>query len=315
MFVKIYPSLWDGTLAERWEVWSLFVFMLANCDAEGVLDMTPAAIARRSCIPVEKVEEALAVLEAPDPGSRTADAEGRRVMRLDAHREWGWRIVNYKRYRNMRDETVRREQNRVAQAKWRGSKPESKQTVSHSKQPSARVSSSKQASAAVISGEHPSASVSRGKPPSAQEEVEVDLEVEEVDLEEAEESKTESKSISATSDADASRSIELSLVPSGPLTPSLLGKKNGRLVVPDYPQSFERFWSAYRCERRTRKPQTFAQWKKQRCEEVTESVLAGLERYKTSAQWSTGYMPEPERWLKGRCWEDALELPRSDNDW
>lgn len=165
MFAKVFASLWDGTLADQWETWSVFVFMLAHCDAQGVIDMTPQAISRRSCIPVDKVEAALQHLSAPDPRSRTATEDGRRIVLLDDHRDWGWRIVNYEHYRNMRDEESRREQNREATRRWRGSKRDGEQPVSIGEQ---SVSSGEHRVSTVSIGEHPSASVSHGEPKQKQ---------------------------------------------------------------------------------------------------------------------------------------------------
>lgn len=73
---------------------------------------------------------------------------------------------------------------------------------------------------------------------------------------------------------------------------------------PDIPAGFEQFWADYRCVRRTKKPQALAEWKRQGCERDVIAVLAGLARYRQSRQWRDGFMPEPARWIKGRCWED-----------
>lgn len=48
-------------------------------------------------------------MEQPDPYSRTEGEEGRRIVRLDDHRPWGWRIVNHEKYRRIRSEEERRE--------------------------------------------------------------------------------------------------------------------------------------------------------------------------------------------------------------
>jgi len=82
------------------------------CDADGVVDMTPHAIARRTSIPIEHIEAGIAILEAPDPYSRTPDQEGRRIERLDEHRPWGWSIVNHKQYRDLKDKDEVRANNR-----------------------------------------------------------------------------------------------------------------------------------------------------------------------------------------------------------
>ena len=63
---------------------------------------------------------------------------------MDEHRAWGWKIVNHGKYRAIKNEDDRREQNKLAQARWR-----EKNKTSSSKQPSAGVSDSKQPSAGV----------------------------------------------------------------------------------------------------------------------------------------------------------------------
>lgn len=99
-FAKVYRSLWDGTLARKPEAWIVFVFLLAHCDADGVIEMTPEAIAARSGLKLASVKRGLEVLEQPDPDSRTSSEEGRRLVRLNEKRSWGWQIVNYSAYRN-----------------------------------------------------------------------------------------------------------------------------------------------------------------------------------------------------------------------
>ena len=98
-FVKLYRSLFDGTLGQERSARDVFVVMLTHADADGVVEMTPEAISARSGIPVEEVRAGIAILEAADPDSRSPAEEGKRIVRLDAHRTWGWRIVNYPAYR------------------------------------------------------------------------------------------------------------------------------------------------------------------------------------------------------------------------
>lgn len=108
VYAKVFASLWDGTLGQNWEAWSVFVFMLANCSADGVIDMTPDAISRRSCIPPDVVKRALTYLTTPDPESRSVEESGRRLIPLDSHRSWGWRIVNHSRYRRQESRAVKK---------------------------------------------------------------------------------------------------------------------------------------------------------------------------------------------------------------
>lgn len=65
------------------------------------------------------MKAAINTLEAPDPESRSPEMEGRRIIPVDEHRAWGWQIVNYSKYRAIRNDDDRREQNRLAQQKWR----------------------------------------------------------------------------------------------------------------------------------------------------------------------------------------------------
>lgn len=104
--------MFDGSLIEtRWEAVVTFMVMIVLADEHGVVDMTPAAISGRTTIPKEIIEAGVEALEAPDPNSRTlADTadDGRRLIRIDDHRPWGWQIVNYEKYRNARDKNALR---------------------------------------------------------------------------------------------------------------------------------------------------------------------------------------------------------------
>jgi hypothetical protein len=71
--------------------------------------MTSGAIARRTNVPVEIVNRGIERLSSPDLESRSPEEEGRRIVLLDPHRSWGWRIVNYEQYRNIRDDEARKE--------------------------------------------------------------------------------------------------------------------------------------------------------------------------------------------------------------
>jgi hypothetical protein len=64
----------------------------------------------------------LAKLEAPDPESRTPDADGRRIERLDDHRTWGWHIINYSRFREIASEEQRREKTRDRVARFKANR-------------------------------------------------------------------------------------------------------------------------------------------------------------------------------------------------
>lgn len=70
--------------------------------------MTPHAIHGRTGIPLEIIESGLDHLSKPDPYSRSSAEEGRRIVLLDEHRPWGWRLVNHDYYNKLRSAEEKR---------------------------------------------------------------------------------------------------------------------------------------------------------------------------------------------------------------
>lgn len=122
MFAKIFASLYDGSLRGRGIEISVFVNLLTRANRHGEVDRHFRAIAEDIGATMDEVKAAIEYLESPDPESRSPEEDGRRIARLDEHRAWGWKIVNYEKYRAIRNEEARREQNREAQARFRGGK-------------------------------------------------------------------------------------------------------------------------------------------------------------------------------------------------
>jgi hypothetical protein len=137
MYAKLFASIYQGTLRGNTHGLVVFTNMLAHADKEGWVDIHPRAIAEEVGLSIPQVHAAIAELESPDPESRSPEKEGRRIVRMDEHRAWGWIVVNYCKYRAIRSEDDRREQNKLAQQRFRD---RSKQDVSNSKPASASVS-------------------------------------------------------------------------------------------------------------------------------------------------------------------------------
>lgn len=112
MFAKIFHQIFDSTIAENYKHRHVFMDLLVLADVTGSVDMTPAAIARHTNVPLQEVQEALEALSSPDPDSKNKDHQGRRLVPLEEGRSWGWRIVSYDHYRKIRDEEQRREYHR-----------------------------------------------------------------------------------------------------------------------------------------------------------------------------------------------------------
>lgn len=158
MYVKLFASLYQGTLRGKSDGILVFTNLLAHADQSGRVDIHPRAIAEEVGLSEDSVRVALEFLEAVDEESRSPENEGRRIVLLDGHRAWGWQIVNYGKYRAIKNEDDRREQNRLAQERWR-SKQSSVSDVSNDKQASAEISS-----------------VSRGKPMQKQKHIQKNTE-------------------------------------------------------------------------------------------------------------------------------------------
>lgn len=117
MYGKLFASMFDGSLYGNWKAIVTFQQMIVLCGPDGVVDMTPQALAARTSIPLDIIQEGIAVLEAPDQYSRSPEQDGRRIERLDSHRPWGWQIVNYRKYRQLVSAVEKREadRDRIAQ--------------------------------------------------------------------------------------------------------------------------------------------------------------------------------------------------------
>lgn len=112
MYGKIFDSMYEGTLYGHWEAIVTLQQMIVLCDADGIVDMTPQAIAARTSIPLEIIQKGIQVLSEPDPYSRTPGAEGRRIELIDGHRPWGWHLINHEKYKRMQDADTIRQQTR-----------------------------------------------------------------------------------------------------------------------------------------------------------------------------------------------------------
>jgi hypothetical protein len=111
VYGKLFASMYDGSLATvgPWEALVTFQQFVILADREGFVDMTHEAISRRTIIPLQIIRKGIEVLEQPDPQSRDEGNEGRRILRIADHRDWGWKIVNYAKYRAIRSADERRE--------------------------------------------------------------------------------------------------------------------------------------------------------------------------------------------------------------
>lgn len=122
LYSRVFVKILESSLADDWKARFVFEDFLKLANEDGVVDMTKAAIARRTNVPLEVVTHGISVLEAPDPGSRDTEEDGRRIVRLDDHRDWGWRIVNFIKYDAIRSNIEHRNANARRMARYRAKK-------------------------------------------------------------------------------------------------------------------------------------------------------------------------------------------------
>lgn len=99
-YTPLFSSLTTGTLCGRWPDIGLWPIVLSLSDWRGIVDVTPDYLSRVTGLPIGEVEACMKRFCEPDLYSRSGAEDGRRLVLLDEHRPWGWRIVNLKIYRN-----------------------------------------------------------------------------------------------------------------------------------------------------------------------------------------------------------------------
>lgn len=110
LYGKVFGSLYEGSmLGAGVHVFALWPYCLARADARGVVEVNPNLAAVVLGCSVTEIEQALEYLQRPDPDSRSREEEGRRLVREG---QFAYRIVNYLRYREIRDAEARREYQR-----------------------------------------------------------------------------------------------------------------------------------------------------------------------------------------------------------
>lgn len=97
-FAKLDCGIVDSSLwmldHDALRVWVCF---LAKCDSLGFLRASAPALASLCRVPLQRFEEIIAALEAPDPYSRSEENDGRRLQRVSG----GWVVLNYLAYREL----------------------------------------------------------------------------------------------------------------------------------------------------------------------------------------------------------------------
>ncbi len=113
MYGKIFDSMYKGTMYGHWEAIVTFQQMIVLSDSDGIVDYTPIALSATTSIPIEIILKGIDILSSDDPYSRTPGNNGKRIELLDSHRNWGWKIVNHKYYRDLSSKEDKKEKDKI----------------------------------------------------------------------------------------------------------------------------------------------------------------------------------------------------------
>lgn len=107
MYTKLFARITESSLMEEEiPVRYTFVILIAIADPSGLVVGTDIAIARRLNMPIEQFKKCIEALQSPDTDSNSKEFDGRRVVPSDGER--GYQIVNFAKYRDLKDEDERR---------------------------------------------------------------------------------------------------------------------------------------------------------------------------------------------------------------
>lgn len=112
-YTKLFGSILHSTvwLAPS-HVRLVWITMLAMSDRDGCVEASVPGLASAARVTRAEADDAISVLLAPDPDSRTPDHEGRRIEAVDG----GWRLLNHGKYRARMSQDEQREKARVRMA-------------------------------------------------------------------------------------------------------------------------------------------------------------------------------------------------------
>lgn len=124
MYGKHFAAMYEGSMVGAGAVvFAVMGYVIANAVPDRKVGMqvelNPKLLAFILGEKQDEIEKAIRFLCAPDKESRTKAEEGRRLVRIG---QFSYRVVNGAKYRAMRDEEKRREQNREAKRRERSKK-------------------------------------------------------------------------------------------------------------------------------------------------------------------------------------------------
>ena len=268
----------------------------------GLVESAAIGILSKALVDRSEGLQALTRLGEPDPESRSADFEGRRLVRIDG----GYLVLNYQKYRERDYGAADRMRRMRAQRAGKKASGESGMAPPVNEQArgnadprangfDATVSLNSKAGVAILAaaldglGVTPVRPNNRNVPPN-------------VTQAEAE----EEKYISQTSSAHP---------PLGGLTAAKTPKPKTGTKHERFPE----FWDAWpKNERKHDKAKCCEHWARHDLDKTAEAILADVRGKRGSVKWTEAdgkYIEAPLTYLRGKRWEDGTELAIKGKPW
>jgi hypothetical protein len=115
-YAKLFSDILHSTIWQQPNhIKVVWVTMLAMADKEGQVGASCPGLAKAAGVSLADCREALSYLLSPDSESRTKEYGGRRIAEMSG----GWLILNYKKYRDIKDAESVRESVRARVRKYR----------------------------------------------------------------------------------------------------------------------------------------------------------------------------------------------------
>lgn len=116
MYGKHFQSTYSGSMVGSGPtVFAVWGYVIAHAQ-DSMVELNPAIIATVIGCDVKEITDAISVLLAPDPRSRTKDHDGRRLIK---HTEFLYFVPTYEKYHSIRNEEERRKYMREYMRKYR----------------------------------------------------------------------------------------------------------------------------------------------------------------------------------------------------
>lgn len=121
MYVKIFAGILESSIASDTKLRRFFMDLLLIADQDGNVVATRDAIAKRLGTTRDEVDWGIEKLQQPDPDSGNPENDGRRLEPMEG-RGYGWTILNYGFYRDIKTASELRAANARRQAEFKARK-------------------------------------------------------------------------------------------------------------------------------------------------------------------------------------------------